>query len=230
MFKKANVWDMVERSPFEKLDRKNLPENNKRDRFLSKEEIRRLLPECSKHLRPIVETALHTGLRQGEVLGLKWKDIDFRRERLFVEKAPDNLTKPGGWVDMNSDLVALMKSLRPKGRIPKPDAYVFTYAKNEDKLKGFEPIEKRKKPAPAAMRVNSVRTSFMAALKRAGIEGVTFHTLRHHSLSYGNGRLYATGDSGTAATQRHQDHDAIHASFTKAQEKSGKHLNRVNRH
>lgn len=100
MFRKAVVWDMVEHSPFDKLDPKDIrqPENNKKDRLLSREEIRGLLPECADHLKPIVETTLHAGLRMGEVLGLKWKHIDFKNERLFVEKDPDNKTKPGGWV------------------------------------------------------------------------------------------------------------------------------------
>ncbi len=163
MFKKAVVWDMVERSPFEKLDRKREPENNEKERFLSKEEIRQLLPECADYIRPIVETTIHAGLRMGEVLGLRWKDIDFKRERLFVEKAADNLTKPGGWVDMNADLVALMKRLRPRGRIPAQDEYVFTYR---------------------GEHIASVAIGFCAALKRAGIAGATFHTLRHTTASH----------------------------------------------
>jgi integrase len=165
MFKKAVVWDMIERSPFDKLDSKEIrqPENNKKDRFLSKDEIRRLLPECSNHLRPIVETTLHAGLRMGEVLGLRWKHIDLKNERLFVEKAPDNRTKPGGWVDMNPDLVALMKRIRPKDRIPDKEAYVF---------------------ALDGKRIQSVKTAFSAALKRAGVEGASFHTLRHTTASH----------------------------------------------
>jgi integrase len=165
MLKRAVVWDMIERCPFDKLDSKqiHLPENNKRDRFLSKDEIQLLLDECAKHLKGIVEVALHAGLRMGEVLGLQWKHIDFKNERLFVEKAPDNRTKPGGWVDMNPDLVALMKSLRPKARIPDREAYVFTKCGN---------------------RIYSVSVAFNAALKRTGIEGACFHTLRHTTASH----------------------------------------------
>jgi hypothetical protein len=96
IFKKAVVWDMVERASFERLDSKETrqPENNKRDRFFSKEEIQSLLSECADHLKPIVKTTLHAGLRMGEALGLKWGHIDFKNDHLFVEKAPDNKTKP----------------------------------------------------------------------------------------------------------------------------------------
>jgi integrase len=162
MLKKATVWGMMEVSPFDKLDSRRLRENNRKERYLTKAEILRLLPECPAHLRPIVETALHAGLRQGEVLGLRWRDVDFKRERLFVEKAEDNLTKPGGWVDTNEDLTELLKKLRPKDMIA-PDAYVFTFNGN---------------------RIESVKTAFNAALKRAGIEGASFHTLRHTCASH----------------------------------------------
>ncbi|MFL0540837.1 tyrosine-type recombinase/integrase [Bacillus safensis] len=30
--------------------------------------------------------ALHTGMRQGELLGLRWKDIDFKHKRLSVKQ------------------------------------------------------------------------------------------------------------------------------------------------
>jgi integrase len=99
----------------------------------------------------------------GEVLGLRWRHIDFKNERLFVEKAPNNRTKPGGWVDMNPDLVALMKRIRPKNRIPDKGAYVFT-------LDG--------------KRIQSVKVAFNAVLKRAGIEGASFHTLLHTTASH----------------------------------------------
>ena len=37
------------------------------------------MANCNKHLRPIVVLALFTGMRRGEILGLKWHDIDVKR-------------------------------------------------------------------------------------------------------------------------------------------------------
>jgi len=58
-----------------------LKENNHRLRFLADSEIEALLKACedlktsTPHLRPIVETALLTGMRREEMLSLKWEQI-----------------------------------------------------------------------------------------------------------------------------------------------------------
>ncbi|MDI6751403.1 MAG: site-specific integrase [bacterium] len=55
-----------------------LEENNRRLRYLSKEECHKLISYCASHLKPIVITALNTGMRKGEILNLKWDNIDLR--------------------------------------------------------------------------------------------------------------------------------------------------------
>lgn len=56
------------------------PEPRGRDRFLTLDEISRLLDACrysrSHYLYPIVTFALATGARRGEILNLKWSDLD----------------------------------------------------------------------------------------------------------------------------------------------------------
>jgi integrase len=47
------------------------------ERVLGREEIERLLASCSGQYRLIVATALYTGLRISELLGLIWDDVDF---------------------------------------------------------------------------------------------------------------------------------------------------------
>jgi len=59
---------------------KRLKEPPGRLRYLEAEEIERLLDGCNDpqvpYLRPIVMMGLHTGMRLGEILGLRWDDID----------------------------------------------------------------------------------------------------------------------------------------------------------
>jgi integrase len=177
IFTKAVEWEMMEGSPFDKGKSLLLKENNKRLRFLTAEEIQKLLAECPRHLRRIVECALHTGMRRGEILNLKWSYI--RNGHIYL---PPEITKTGEarQIPLNDDLAVLFKDIRKEFK----GEYVFTYARNEDKLKGVEPVRKRKRPAPVAEAISGVKSAFKSALKRAGIEDFRFHDLRHTFASH----------------------------------------------
>ena len=58
IFSKAVNWEMVEKSLFDNGESLLIKENDKRFRYLSEEEIDRLLPECSLYVRRIVECAI----------------------------------------------------------------------------------------------------------------------------------------------------------------------------
>jgi integrase len=63
-------------------------DEKKRERILTREEERELLNACDqpkcKHLRTIIICALDTGMRQGEILKLKWSDVDFANGLIIV--------------------------------------------------------------------------------------------------------------------------------------------------
>ncbi|TKJ45678.1 hypothetical protein CEE35_02860 [Candidatus Aerophobetes bacterium Ae_b3b] len=61
-------------------------EDEGRLRFLEKEEIKRLYNTCPEYLKPIVALAVCTGMRRGEILNLKWPDVDFRRKIITILK------------------------------------------------------------------------------------------------------------------------------------------------
>jgi len=172
LFTKAVEWEMVERSPFDRGKTLLLKENNRRLRFLSKEEIDKLLPECSSHLRRIVECALHTGMRKGEILSLKWSQI--RNGFIYLEKTKTNEARQ---VPVDDYLAGMFQEIRREQ--PLGSEYVFMYRKNQEKLKGPEPVRKRKKPKPVADVLGDVKTGFKSALRRAGIQDFRFHDLRH---------------------------------------------------
>lgn len=71
MFTEGAEWEMIDRSPFDKGKSLMLKENNQRLRFLTDNEIKSLVDACPPYLRYIVQCALHTGMRKGEILPLK---------------------------------------------------------------------------------------------------------------------------------------------------------------
>ena len=84
IFNKASAWgkfngpNPVQAVKFFKL-------NNARIRFLEKDGIVKLLSHCPKHLKGIVVVALNTGMRKSEILGLKWRDVDIKRNILYLK-------------------------------------------------------------------------------------------------------------------------------------------------
>lgn len=148
---------------------KQAKENNLRVRFLDEGETRRLLHGCGKHLRPIVITALRTGMRRGEILNLRWRDVDFNRRLIFVSKSKNGESRH---VPISGDLFEVLAGLpsRSKG------GYVFP---------SFLPRRRRGSEPPGADGpFVDVKNSFRSALKRAGIEDFRFHDLRHTFASH----------------------------------------------
>jgi len=127
--------------------------DNLKERILSPEEEEKLLEASSEHLRPIIITALCTGMRRGEILSLKWNKIDLSRRTIRVDKAKSGKIRI---LPIND---ALFKELSILKKDQKSD-YVFVYPKTG-------------KP------INDVKTAFNATLRRAGIRDLRFHDLRH---------------------------------------------------
>jgi len=67
-----------------------LKENPGRERILTPEEIDQLLTACkesrSPYLYPIVLIAITTGARQGEILNLEWRHIDFDNKLAYLKE------------------------------------------------------------------------------------------------------------------------------------------------
>jgi integrase len=73
----------------------SLADENKRERILTREEEVRLLAACDTpqraHLKGIIICALDTGMRQGEIFSLRWRNVDFRLElEQLKASAPEN--------------------------------------------------------------------------------------------------------------------------------------------
>ena len=123
MFSKAVDWDMVEEETLKRIRKvKLLEENNRRLRYLSKEECQALISNCEAHLRPIVITALNSGMRKGEILSLKWDNVDLKHGFILLD-----ITKNGERreIPINDTLRANLQGITRRLDVP----YVFYYSK-----------------------------------------------------------------------------------------------------
>jgi len=132
--------------------------NNQKQRILSVEEEKRLLSVCEPYLRNIIITALYTGMRKGEIISLKWDSVDFERNIIIVE-IENNKSKKIKIIPVSTFMRKMLGELRLKSA---GNEYVFLNSKEE-------PYK----------RQDSLNRAYKLALKKANIEGLRFHDLRH---------------------------------------------------
>ncbi len=140
----------VRKVEYEKAD-------NKRLRFLTIEECQTLIECCAPHLRPIVTVALHTGMRRGEILGLKWEQVDLRHGFILLDKTKNKERRE---IPIDNTLRELFEEIPHSVE----SIYVFTD-------KNGNPYKK-------------VTRSFNTALRKAEIRDFRFHDLRHTFASH----------------------------------------------
>jgi integrase len=140
-----------------------------RVRFLSEEERKTLLETCQNvdkansqnnpYLHTVVVLALLTGARLSEIMGIQWKDIDFKRRRVTFHDTKNGDRRS---VPLLKQAFEMLHSMNKVQRIDSP--YVFT------RTDGKKPMEIRKR--------------WEKAVKEANIEDFRFHDLRHTAASY----------------------------------------------
>ena len=154
VFSMAYDNGLVETNPMRRVHK--LREAPARERYLTDEEETRLLSVLvgrRAHLRPIVVVALQTGMRQGEILGLKWAHVDFEQKTIYVAHTKTGRPRR---IPMSKPVEVEIRSLKDASA----DEHVFSYAGTGLKLTTF-------------------RHAWEGACKQAGIFGLRFHDLRH---------------------------------------------------
>jgi integrase len=85
MFKHAVQWGYLDANPAQYAERPQAEDQEMQ--ILTPPEIRRLLDAADEPVRTLLLCAVLTGMRRGELLGLRWEDIDLEGHRLFVRRA-----------------------------------------------------------------------------------------------------------------------------------------------
>lgn len=119
------------------------------------EEEKKLLTASNSIMCIIILTALHTAMRQGEILNLKWEDINFKKGYLTALNTKNGHTR-------NIPLTTTLK--KELNIFPKIGEYVFTNPKTKNKYK-------------------NIQKTFSETVKRAKIKHITFHQLRHSAAT-----------------------------------------------
>lgn len=152
MFNLAAAWDLfLERNPVCRV--KFFREFNIHRRILGLEEEDRLRTSAAPFLQDLIVFALNTGLRVGEVFSLQWSHVDLEKGILNVFALKTGKTRP---VPINSEARRVLEAWA----LGRKNDFVFY---NHDTGRPFVDL----------------KTGFALACRKAGISGVTWHTLRH---------------------------------------------------
>lgn len=102
----AVEWEIIPFNPSQGVKSPKVPAG--RMRYLQPTELRVLLDACPEWLRPIAALAVSTGMRRGEILGLRWLDVDTTHNRVML---PQTKNGDGRIVYLNKSAQAVIESL-----------------------------------------------------------------------------------------------------------------------
>jgi integrase len=102
----AVEWEIIPINPAQGVKSPRVPAG--RVRYLQPHELRLVLEACPDWLRPIVALAFCTGMRRGEIIGLRWLDLDLTNQRLML---PQTKNGEGRIVYLNQLAMTVMASL-----------------------------------------------------------------------------------------------------------------------
>ena len=169
--KQAEAWNLIDRAPTLKI---NLPrkDNGELD-FLGADDILRLLDAAREPERSLFAVLAMSGLRLGEALALRWRDVDFEMRAIIVTRA---WSYHGGFAEPKTET--------SRRAVPLLDALAdilrdFYHSKGHPELEDLLFTYDGKKP----LDPGNVRKRLLEALDAAGLKHVTIHSLRHSYAS-----------------------------------------------
>ena len=138
-----------------------LRENNVRRGFFEHHEFLALRRELPNYLQPLLMFGYYTGAREGEILGLRWHQVNFDSRTVRFEPGTTKNDQPRT-IALTSELFEILKSAKQIRDLSFPDCeHVF--------------INKGK-------NIRKFERAWKSAIKRAGIPGKLFHDLRRTAI------------------------------------------------
>lgn len=174
--------------------------------ILTPEEIRGILGELSEPGRTVTMLAAITGMRRGELFGLKWEDINFERLTISIVRSlvdqveglpkTEASRKP---LPVSEELVVALQSWRSQSGYTKPSDWVFASPQAFGKLPFWPDMLLRRHILPAAERLgitkrigwHTFRRTAATLLMSSGSSVKTTQELMRHSTADITLELYA---------------------------------------
>ena len=180
MFADAAENEVIIKNPVTKAVKYNIGKESKKVRALSIDEQKRFL-EFAKDNSNYNQYAflLQTGLRTGELIGLKWSDIDFDKRVIHIQRTMEYRYSVGEW------RIGEPKSKSGYRDVPLTEEAINILKKQKEKLKAVKVINMQfsefvflsRKGEPTK---NSAYDSTLFKLcDKANIERFSMHVLRH---------------------------------------------------
>lgn len=179
MFGLAVDWGMLTENPCRAI--KQFKEDNHRQRFLTSDEVRRLMnaidDEPNKTAAAVLKLLLLTGMRREEGMRAQWSNVDLEKGNLFL---PTTKSGRGRYVVLNDDAIELLASQPSRGKSP----WVFPGADPAKALvnpvKAFSRIKARA-GIEASFRIHDLRHSFASMVVNSGASLYSVQQLLGHS-------------------------------------------------
>ena len=178
-FLQAVKWQLLARNPVDAVEPPR-PQRTEMNAINEKETALLLGKLTGSSLFTPVLLAVTTGLRRGELLALRWKDINLEDGRLTVNQSLEQ-TKTGL-------RLKTPKTERSRRQVPMPGIAVdilkdHKRQQNEERLR-LGPVYQNNdlvfpRPDGSLMAPDSFSTNFAAFIRRSGLKHIRFHDLRH---------------------------------------------------
>jgi integrase len=180
-FRQAQRWGLVEQNVVEFVDP---PMPHRREMHsLSPEQASRFLFAARKdRLEALYVLAITTGMRQGELLGLRWRDVDLEQARLRVTGSLQYL--PGQGLAITSPKTArsrrqvMLSSIAVQAMERRRQAQAQERTRSGKKWQDHNLVFTTYRGGPL-YATNIIKRSFPSLLKAAGLPRIRFHDLRH---------------------------------------------------
>lgn len=155
-----------------KISKFKLKEPDENVKYLKDwETAQKIIDRAAPHLKPIIYTALYTGMRLGNILNLKWENIDFTNRVITIKVKDKN--RIGG---KNHSIPVIKKLCEILQEQPKINEYVFNF--------NGKPLKSINSSWRAIFYKRDVCKKFTHILKDPKLPYINFHTLRHTAATW----------------------------------------------